>query len=29
MGAIEVIVIHREQKYRLRITRADKRILTK
>jgi hemin uptake protein HemP len=25
----EVIIIHREQEYRLRITRADKLILTK
>ncbi len=27
--AQEVIIIHREQEYRLRITRADKLILTK
>jgi hemin uptake protein HemP len=27
--AQEVIIIHREQQYRLRITRADKLILTK
>jgi hemin uptake protein HemP len=27
--AREVIIIHREQEYRLRITRADKLILTK
>jgi len=28
-NAQEVIIIHREQEYRLRITRADKLILTK
>jgi hemin uptake protein HemP len=28
-NAREVIIIHREQEYRLRITRADKLILTK
>jgi hemin uptake protein HemP len=28
-NAQEVIIIHREQEYRLRVTRADKLILTK
>lgn len=28
-GEQEVIIVHREQEYRLRVTRADKLILTK